>query len=125
MMTFDAAGREACTVRETRTNTPLQALTLMNDVTFVEAARMLAERMMREGGATPDERIALAFRLVTGARPERRGAGSAARRLRAAARPTSAASPAAADEAAGSRRIAARRTSSMPASWPPTRRWPA
>ena len=53
MMTFDSAGREACVVRETRTNTPLQALTLMNDVTYLEAARVMAERMMMEGGATP------------------------------------------------------------------------
>ena len=50
MLNFDSAGREACTVRETRTNTPLQALNLMNDVTFVEASRKLAERMMTEGG---------------------------------------------------------------------------
>jgi predicted ATP-grasp superfamily ATP-dependent carboligase len=69
MMNFDAAGRETCVVRETRTNTPLQALNLMNDVTYVEAARMLAERMLTEGGATPEERIAYAFRLAAGRRP--------------------------------------------------------
>jgi hypothetical protein len=69
MITFDAAGRETCVVRDTRTNTPLQALTLLNDVTFVEAARVLAQRVLREGGATPEERITLAFRLATGRRP--------------------------------------------------------
>lgn len=69
MMTFDAAGRETCVVRETRTNTPLQALTLMNDITYVEAARVLAQRIMIEGGKTPEERLTLAFRLVTGRRP--------------------------------------------------------
>jgi hypothetical protein len=69
MITFDAAGRETCIVRETRTNTPLQALTLMNDVTFVEAARVLAERVMREGGTTPEGRLTLAFRLATGRPP--------------------------------------------------------
>jgi hypothetical protein len=66
MLTFDAAGRETCVVRETRTNTPLQALALMNEVTFVEAARVLAERAMREGGPTPKARIEYAFRLATG-----------------------------------------------------------
>ena len=64
MTTFDAAGREACSVRPSRTSTPLQALALMNDVTFVEAARGLAQRVLRAGGATPDERVMLAFRLV-------------------------------------------------------------
>jgi hypothetical protein len=69
MLTFDAAGRETCIVRETRTNTPLQALTLMNDVTFVEASRVLGQRVMTEGGSTPEERTTLAFQLVTGRRP--------------------------------------------------------
>jgi hypothetical protein len=69
MMTFDAAGRETCIVRETRTNTPLQALTLMNEVTYVEAARVLAQRILTEGGPTPEARITLAFRLATGRRP--------------------------------------------------------
>ncbi len=68
MTTFDAAGRETCVVRETRTNTPLQALTLMNDITFVEASRALGQRMMTEGGTRPDDRIAYGYRLAT-ARP--------------------------------------------------------
>jgi hypothetical protein len=54
-------------VRETRTNTPLQALNLMNDVTFVEAARVMAERVMKAEN-TPEARLTLAWRLVT-ARP--------------------------------------------------------
>jgi len=65
MMNFDAAGRETCIVRETRTNTPAQALNLMNDVTYLEAARVLAQRMMKEGGPSPEERIGFAFRLAT------------------------------------------------------------
>ncbi|MGQ0635686.1 MAG: DUF1553 domain-containing protein [Planctomycetaceae bacterium] len=68
MMTFDAAGRETCVVRETRTNTPLQALTLMNDVTFVESSRGLAERAMRDGQTHP-ERITRAFRLALARSP--------------------------------------------------------
>ena len=72
MVNFDSAGREACTVRETRTNTPLQALDLMNDVTFVEASRMLAQRMMKEGGTAPEDRIAFAFRLATARLPNDR-----------------------------------------------------
>ena len=69
MMTFDASTRETCIVRTGRTNTPLQALNLMNDVTYVEAARRLAERMMTEGGETPEDRIGYAYRLATARRP--------------------------------------------------------
>jgi len=69
LVTFDAAGRETCVVRQSRTNTPLQALNLMNDVTFVEASRVLAQRAMKEGGTTPEERITLAFRLATARQP--------------------------------------------------------
>jgi hypothetical protein len=64
MTTFDAANRETCVVRQSRTNTPLQSLTLLNDVTFVEAARVLAQRVLREK-VTPEKRLTLAFRLVT------------------------------------------------------------
>ena len=71
MMNFDGAGRETCVVREMRTNTPLQSLNLMNDVTFLEAARGLAQRMLREGGNTAEERIAYGFRLATARRPSR------------------------------------------------------
>jgi hypothetical protein len=70
MAAFDAPGRETCIVRETRTNTPLQALDLMNDPTFVEAARAFAARIMREEGDCPEGRIAAAFRAAT-ARPPR------------------------------------------------------
>jgi Protein of unknown function (DUF1553)/Protein of unknown function (DUF1549)/Planctomycete cytochrome C/Concanavalin A-like lectin/glucanases superfamily len=70
LVTFDAAGRETCVVRPSRTNTPLQALNLMNDVTFVEAARVLAQRAMKEGGTTPEGRITFAFRLATARKPQ-------------------------------------------------------
>ena len=69
MMTFDSSTREICIVRTGRTNTPLQALNLMNDVTYVEAARRLAERMMLEGGETPAQRIGYGYLLTTAHRP--------------------------------------------------------
>ncbi len=66
---MDAADRDNPTVSSSRTNTPLQALTLMNDVAYLEGARMLAERMLREGGKTDADRIAFAFRLATAQAP--------------------------------------------------------
>jgi hypothetical protein len=70
MANFDASARESHMVRPVLTNTPLQALDLMNDVTFVEAARVFAERVMKEGGTTHSERIAFAFRAATARRPK-------------------------------------------------------
>ena len=64
MVTFDASTRESCVVREGRTNTPLQALNLMNDVTFLEAGRQLGRRMLEEGGATDEARLRYGFRLL-------------------------------------------------------------
>src|SRR4029453_3791456 len=68
---FDAPDRETCTVRPARTTTPLQGLGVMNAPTYVGAARKTAERMMKEPPATasPDERIAFAFRLATARKP--------------------------------------------------------
>ena len=72
MANFDATSHEACTIRRTRTNTPLQALTTLNDVAFFEAAQALAGRMLHEGGSTDRDRIDFGFRLCTGrgAKPE-------------------------------------------------------
>ncbi|WP_020471685.1 PSD1 and planctomycete cytochrome C domain-containing protein [Zavarzinella formosa] len=65
LATLDAPDRETCVVRRSRTNTPLQALVLMNDPTYVEAARKFAERMIAEGKTT-EERLNIGFRMVTG-----------------------------------------------------------
>jgi len=59
-------------VRELRTNTPMQSLDLMNDVTFLEASRKMAERMMHDGGSRPAERIGYGFELATAHRPSER-----------------------------------------------------
>jgi hypothetical protein len=69
MALFDAPSRETCQVRQERTNTPQQALTLLNETAYLEAARGLAERAMREGGATPVERLTRAFHIVTSRKP--------------------------------------------------------
>ena len=70
MINFDAPNREVCTVWENRTNSPLQALNLMNDVEFLEASRKLAERMLTEGGATPEQRIDYGFQVVLAKAPQ-------------------------------------------------------
>jgi hypothetical protein len=69
---FDAASRQVCTVRQSRTNTPLHALTLLNDPTYVEAARALAERAQAQPLESDAERIAWMFRVVTSRRPTER-----------------------------------------------------
>ncbi|MBI1903669.1 MAG: PSD1 domain-containing protein [Planctomycetia bacterium] len=85
-MFFDVASRQVCTVQASRTNTPLHALVTLNEVTFVEAARKMAERVMNSGGASAGERVGYAFRLATGRRPTERERGvlieSLARQMR-------------------------------------------
>jgi hypothetical protein len=72
MQLFDAPTRETCTVTRARTNTPLQALATLNDVQFVEAARALGERMLREAGPSIDERASYGFRCATARLPDER-----------------------------------------------------
>ncbi len=67
---FDAPSREECTAARARSNTPLQALALLNDPTFVEAARVFGARIMLEGGTAAGERIAWAYRTAVSRAPE-------------------------------------------------------
>lgn len=69
LATFDAPNREQFCTRRERSNTPLQALQLMNDVQYFEAARALAQRALREGGTTPQERLDFLWRVVLARRP--------------------------------------------------------
>lgn len=64
-MLFDNAARQTCVIKATRTNTPLQALVTLNDVTYVEAARVLAQRVLLANRGNEDAALAQAFRLVT------------------------------------------------------------
>jgi len=69
LMIFDAAKRDVCVVKRRETNTPMQALLLLNDTQFVEASLFLGQRMLKEGGETLLEQIQFVFRLTTGRRP--------------------------------------------------------
>ena len=71
MLLFDAPNRETCTVRRSKTNTPLQALSLLNEITFVEASQALAKRMMKSGGDSDAEKIAFGFRALTARNPNK------------------------------------------------------
>ncbi len=69
MVAFDAPSREECTVERPRSNIPQQALVLLNDPTYVEAARAFAARIIREGGNSPESRIGWAFRTALARKP--------------------------------------------------------
>ncbi|HSH93601.1 MAG TPA: DUF1553 domain-containing protein [Roseimicrobium sp.] len=71
MLSFDATSREVCTAKRDVTTTPLQALVLLNDVQFIEAARVLGEKLLKEQPADESQRIETAFRILTGRRPEK------------------------------------------------------
>ncbi len=72
LVTYDAPSREFCTIRRVRTNTPLQALTSLNDPYFFEAARTMAKRIIDEGGNSVADRVTYGFRLTVSRRPSRR-----------------------------------------------------
>jgi hypothetical protein len=71
MTTFDAPSREFCVVKRTRSNTPLQALVLMNDPAYVECAQALARRVIREAGPSAEDRVVRAFRLCLARQPQK------------------------------------------------------
>ncbi|MCX6624666.1 MAG: DUF1553 domain-containing protein, partial [Acidobacteria bacterium] len=66
---FDAPNGDLSCVRRTRSNTPLQALTTLNEPLFVESAQALAARALKEGGSTDQDRVSYAFRLATARKP--------------------------------------------------------
>ena len=70
MQIFDAPDRERCSMRTDITNTPIQAMVLLNDPTFVEASRNLGQRMMLEGGASVSDRVRHGYTLALAYRPD-------------------------------------------------------
>jgi hypothetical protein len=83
MLLFDSPSREICTVKRSRSNTPTQALALLNEVTYVEAARKLAEGMLLEGGASPESRVEWAFQRVLARKPDAFERETVTRKLKA------------------------------------------
>jgi hypothetical protein len=69
MMNFDAPDRYLCVVKRQKTATPLQSLVLMNDPQYIEASRVLAERMMKEAGEVQEDKITFAFKALTSRLP--------------------------------------------------------
>ncbi len=69
MIAFDAPTRSVCVVKREKTNTPLQALVLLNDPQFVETARVLAQRIQKEGGESLEDQTQYGFRLLCGRKP--------------------------------------------------------
>ena len=69
-VTFDAPSREVCTFTRPRTSTPLQSLVLMNDPVYVEAARALGQRLIKQGGKDTETRLKYGFKLILGRPPE-------------------------------------------------------
>lgn len=74
---FDAPDRSVCTVKRQVSSSPMQSLALLNDPQFVEAARFVAARMIREGGNTPESQLRFGFRLITGSQPSPKAAAEA------------------------------------------------
>jgi hypothetical protein len=72
LQAFDATTREECTAERSRSNIPQQALVLLNDPSYVEAARAFASKILREGGTSPADRVARAFEAATSRRPSGR-----------------------------------------------------
>lgn len=70
MLAFDAPDRQECTAMRARSNTPLQALVLLNDPSYIEASRAFAQRIIAEGGSTPNDRVAWAFRQALAREPQ-------------------------------------------------------
>ena len=68
-MFFDESKRQTCEVRRTLTNTPLHALVTLNDIAYVEAARAMAQRVLKESDADDEARVSHAFRLATSREP--------------------------------------------------------
>ena len=69
---FDASSREECIAQRPRSNTPLAALTMLNDPTFVEASRVFAARILEEGGKTDEDRLEFAYKLAVSRKPDAR-----------------------------------------------------